>query len=668
VSWVEDGVVRTSKAIPRRGRPTTAALAVAAAATFAAACGADRATSSRGDLPRVRAGVDAGSVGATDAATPAVDASVRVAENAPRWVLPDAATRPTKARELAARIERVLDDEHDRGRTGASFSFALVVDGVTVLDKARGVADLDAKVVATPETIYRVASITKTFTTAAILSLRDRGVLRLDDAVARHLTELGDASYPTRDAAPLSIAQILTHAGGLPRSGAYAALDRPSTEDDLAEAMRAPLDLDPGVTYRYSNLGFGLLGLLVARKTGAPYRDWVKGHLLEPLEMRSSGFDVATLPAARLAVGYVRDATGKLTRRPMTSNGVGEGAGGLFSTSGDMARWIAFQLAAWPPRDDDDAGPVRRASLREAHLPRHVHEVTTAEGRVEGTYARRVEAKAIGLGWHVTSGCYFDRLVGHDGDLDGFHARLRFDPSRGVGFVLLTSSDAAQATPIAERVLDTIALHDALAPYERAPSAELSRAVERAMGAMGGAWTDAQHAETFAESLRAVLSAADVRRLAVERARAVGSCKPARTLGASGALDGAYEYACARGRLRVTARGTGSPLRLQTFSITTVTPPSDDDRKVARAVTTSMARRADAELAASLGVRDAAAIGARLRGEGASAGPCRVGDGETTGKTTTFALTCARRSGALRLVTGASGVRPELDLTARCVR
>ncbi len=652
----------------RRRGATTAALTLAFTTGLVAACGADRGSRPSAPSPSARGPSDAAATDVIEAGPAASDVAVRVAPNAPRWVLPDAASRPAKARELAARIERVLDDEHDRGRTGASFSFALVVDGATVLDKARGVADVDAKVVATPETVYRVASITKTFTTTAILALRDQGALRLEDAVARHLTELGEATYPTRDATPVTIAQILTHAGGLPRSGAYAALDRPSTEADLADAMRAPLDLDPGVAYRYSNLGFGLLGLLVARKTGTPYRAWVTEHLLEPLGMRSSGFDAAALPSARLAVGYVRDATGKLTRRPMTANGVGEGAGGLFSTSGDMARWIAFQLAAWPPRDDDDAGPVRRASLREAHVPRHVHDVTASEGRVEGTYARRVEARSIGLGWHVTSGCYFDRLVGHDGDLDGFHARLRFDPSRGVGFVLLTSSDAAQASPIAERVLDTIALHDALAPYERAPSEELSRAVERAMGAMGGAWTDAQHEETFAESLRAVLSAADVRRLAVERARTVGACKPWRTLGASGTLDGAYEYTCTRGRLRVAARGTGTPLRLQTFAITTVTPPSDDDRKVARAVATSMTRQADAELAAALGVRDAGATGARLRAAGASAGPCRLGDGETTGKTTTFALTCARKSGALRLVAAASGVRPELDLTARCVR
>lgn len=660
--------------LPRTLTPALALPSALALALVFGACGGPggpRATSPGARATDTReADADAGAPPPADAGLDAGPdpTTVRAADHAPRWVLPDAATRASKTAELARRLERVLDEEHDRGRTGASFSFALVVDGRVALTKARGVADLENKVVATPDTIYRIASITKTFTATALLALRDEGKLRLDDPLALHLPELREAQYPTSDAAPITIADVLSHGAGLARSGAYAALERPSTEADLAEAMRGALDLDPGVSYRYSNLGFGLLGLAIARKERASYRDVIRARLLAPLGMTSSGFDAAALPAERLAVGYVRDARGALIRRPMTQNGAGEGAGGLFSTARDMAAWLSLQLGAWPPRSGDDTGPLRRATLREAHAPRRVHDVTTRDGFVDGVYARRLEARSVGLAWHVTQGCYFERLVGHDGDLDGFHARLRFDPSRGVGFVLLTSSDSAEATPIAERLLDVIALFDGLGAYTRAPAEALTGLVERALARMSAGWTDEDQEALLTESLRVQLAAREVRRLADERRAEVGTCRLSRAAGATSALDGSFVFACDRGGLAVHARATGAPLRLQSLTVHTVTPPTPEDTTAARAVVAAMRGGGAGDLAAALGARDVTSTAARLRTRGASAGPCRLGPGERTGKTTSFELTCSRERGTLELVRSPSGARPEVHLAPRCVR
>jgi CubicO group peptidase (beta-lactamase class C family) len=574
------------------------------------------------------------------------------------WTFPDAAKRKARAAQLAAKLAAQLDAEHDRATTGGGFSFALVVDGETVLLKSKGLADLENKRVATPDTIYRIASITKTFTATALLALRDEKKLALADPLATHLAEI-DVAYPHRDTPPIRIEQILTHSAGLVRSGPYAELTRPSTEADLIDAMRLPLTSDPGLAHRYSNFGFGLLGLVVGRKTGVPYRDFVRTKILEPLGMSSSGYDITKLPADRLAVGYKHDGVSPL---PATANGAGEAAGGLYSTARDLAAYVRFNLAAWPPRDDAEDGPVLRGTLREMHTPRLPFSIAGGP---------RAHTRSIGLGWEITKGCYFDRLVGHDGDLDGFHARLRFDADRGFGFVLLGNSDAGDMTGVLERLLDTISTEDLLAARKREPAPAL---VERATDVVKrlSSWREDDHTATFTEVFRAQFGLSEATALGTRIAKDVGTCNYARAEAVFDALDAELVFHCQRGTLRASVRGTGTPLRLFGFKVDVMKPADEDQLAVARDLALRMQTRDDAALAKLLQTKAVATPSKSLFKSGIETGTCKVESGESSpwSRAASFRLSCTKTRATMRLQQRDSGALDLLgiDVPLKCLR
>ncbi len=674
----DDGKFLTYRrgACDRPSVPTARARIIALLLGFAglgAACGASPGPSpapppAQRESARVAApdgGADAGVAAETSRPRPQrfLDPSV-----ASTWAFPDATRRKEQAQRLATKLAAQLDKEHDRAVTGASFAFALVVDGEDVLLHARGVADLESKRVATPETIYRVASITKTFTATSVMALRDDEKLALGDALATHLPEL-DVAYPHRDTPPIRIEQVLTHSAGLARSGPYAELARPSTEADLLEAMKLPLTSDPGLGHRYSNFGFGVLGLMIGRKAGMPYRDFVRTRLLEPLGMTSSGFDLARLPQDRLAVGYRHEGS-RLAPAPMTANGAGEAAGGLYSSARDMAAYIRFELAAWPPRDDPDDGPVKRATLREMHTP-HLPFALGSSTISGGT--TRAHSRSVGLAWEVLKGCYFDRLVGHDGDLDGFHARLRFDPDRNFGFVLLGNSDGADLSGVVERLLDTIATEDLLAPRQRDPAPALVERATDAVKRIGPKWNDDDHAQTFTETLRAQFGLNDAIALGGRIAKEVGTCSYARAEVVNDALDAELLFRCTRGILRASVRGTGTPLRLFGFKLDVMKPADEDQLGVAKELALRMTARDDAALAKALQTKAGIASHAKMLLEaGAKAGTCRVEGGEVSpwSRSAIFRLACSKTTATLRLQQRDSGAVDLLgiDTPTKCLR
>lgn len=576
------------------------------------------------------------------------------------WAFPDSTKRRERAQRLATKLSAQLDSEHDRATTGAGFAFALVIDGEVVLLKAKGIADLENKHVVTPDTIFRVASLTKTFTATAVMALRDEGKLATSDLLSTHLPEL-DVVYPHRDAAPIRIEQVLTHSGGLARSGPYAELPRASTEPDLVEAMKLPLTADPGLGHRYSNFGFALLGLMVGRKSGMPYRDFVRTRLLEPLHMTSSSFDVTQLPAERLAVSYKRGSS----PWPPIQNGAGEAAGGLHSTARDMAEWIRFQLAAWPPRDDPDDGLMKRATLREMHTSHLPIAVVSAGNR---TYAA-----SIGLAWEISKGCYFDRLIGHDGSLNGYHSSLRIDIDRGVGFVLLGNSDTSDLGGVTERILDTIATEDLLAQRRREPAPELIAQTQHAVKRLGSSWNEAEHTQTFSESFRGQLGVADAIALGARIAKEVGSCNYSRADSVTDALEAELLFHCTRGILRAAVRGTGSPVRLLGFKIDVMTPADEDQLAVAKEIALRMHSRDDAALAKTLNSKAAASTQSKvLLKAGSEAGVCKVEGGDVSPWThaASFRLACARARATLRIQQRDSGVLDivGIDVPLKCLR
>lgn len=399
---------------------------------------------------------------AGDAGT-AADAGL-VEARGPEVAAPVPETRAQALAALVATLREQIAREAESAPEHTALVVALVTDdGAPPLVVAHGNAEVETKASASADTVFRIASVTKTFTAASVLALRDAGALRLDDKISRLLKELDTTSSPHKDAPAMTYRHLLLHAAGLPRSGPWAAkeADYRSTEDEVLEAAQKLL-LDPGVRHSYSNLGYAVLGLAVARATRAPYRDAVERRFLGPLGMRSTTFDETRLPAARLARGYVERAGGGIVRAAPIANGAAEGAGGLWSSANDLARWVRFQLAAWPPRDEPDKGPLRRATVREAHMGGLDVELVT-EATSDGTAIR---ARSQGLGWKVERSCAFEHLVEHGGDLGGYRSRLWFLPQRGLGLVVLANAAGTPVDAISRRLLATIAEARGLGPRE----------------------------------------------------------------------------------------------------------------------------------------------------------------------------------------------------------
>jgi CubicO group peptidase (beta-lactamase class C family) len=209
-----------------------------------------------------------------------------------------------------------------------SVAAAVVRKGETVWSNAVGIANYDEGREATPGTQYRIGSITKTFTATAIMQLRDAGALDLDDRLGQHVEGIADGS-PT-------IRRMLAHVSGLQREVGEMFVDGTSpTEDDLEVAFA----LDPAQAHHYSNLAFGLLGRVVAAKSGLPYTDYVDEKIIRPLGLARTTWR-SQEPKAQ---GYLVDEYARTVWvEPETDLGGVAAMGQLWSTVEDLAVWATF--------------------------------------------------------------------------------------------------------------------------------------------------------------------------------------------------------------------------------------------------------------------------------------------------------------------------------------
>jgi CubicO group peptidase (beta-lactamase class C family) len=313
---------------------------------------------------------------------------------------------------LAAKLEQLVRLEQ-REKRMPSLSAAILRDGELVWETALGLADVESGLEATPDTQYRIGSITKTFTAAAIMQLRDEGKLDLEDTLDRHVE--GAAHRPT-------IRRLLSHASGLQRetqNDSWLTL-RFAPPDELVETLaQAELVLPSGARFHYSNLAYALLGVVVERVSGMPYRDYVRTRLFDPVGLTRVSF----APEPPAALGYlaqpyadgVWDTIG-------VDTGAWESAGQLWGTAGDICRWAAF-LA------DPDESVLAASSAEEM---RTVQLITDHERWLSG-YGLGLELRRDG-----------ERiLAGHGGSMPGFIARLYFSPKEKVVVAVLTNESEA---------------------------------------------------------------------------------------------------------------------------------------------------------------------------------------------------------------------------------
>lgn len=327
----------------------------------------------------------------------------------------------------------------------AGSSLMIVRDGRIVARQNAGVQDLDRQVPIDDDTIYHWASITKTFTGIAIMQLRDRGLLSLDDPVVKYVPELRLVHDPFGDVSAIKIRHLMSHSAGFRASTWPWGGDKPwhpfePTKWDQLVAMLPYTEVQfaPGSKYSYSNPGVIFLGRIIESLSGDDYEIYVTKNILMPLGMRRAFFDRAPYHLlSHRSHSYLRDGSGIHEARFDFDTGITVSNGGLNAPLDDMARYLAFLLGDAARTREYDA-VLRRASLDEMWTP----QIRAAPG--EGTDGADSNA-ALSFFVERYGGV---TLVGHSGDQNGFISHLYLHPPSRTAWLIAFNTDV---TPAPER-------------------------------------------------------------------------------------------------------------------------------------------------------------------------------------------------------------------------
>ena len=300
----------------------------------------------------------------------------------------------------------------------------VMVDGDLVWAQAFGWADRDARTPMSTASISRTGSISKSVTAVLMMRLLDEGVIGLDEPVERYLPAFASVKDRRVDAQPVTFRHLASHTAGLIREPQWPdAVVGPIELWDKRIVESLPLtayDTVPGARYQYSNIGFGTLGLALAKAAGRPFMEMVRTEVLEPLGMTGSEFVVAGAKLeARLAAGYVIGQDGSIDGGQPAREHAGRGYkvpnGGVYSTVADLGRFMGAMSGV--------------PGLR----------ILSEESRQEALSIQTPENpnRGYGLGFSVQIDEQGRKIASHGGSVAGYTAHMAFDPEARIGVVLL---------------------------------------------------------------------------------------------------------------------------------------------------------------------------------------------------------------------------------------
>ncbi len=378
-----------------------------------------------------------------------------------------------------AAADAIVSHYFDRGAQPA-ISYGVVSGGVLAHSAGFG-ARGDGRPAPDADTVFRIASMSKSFTASAILLLRDEGRLALDDPAEKYVPELAGWPPVTPDSDRVTIRHLLTMTAGFPTDDPWGDRQQGLPLDEFGTLLAGGIRFNwaPGTRFEYSNLGYAVLGRIVAAAAQTEYADFVEARLLTPLGMTRTGYDASEFDPGELATGYRRGPAG-WAELPFDPYGAFAPMGGVFSSVSDLARWVAGFAAAFPPgggSDADKAHPLRRASRREMQQPQAVTDWRSPDrlpGGPPGSPAY------YGFGLFVDEDPVLGRVVSHSGGYPGFGSNMRWHPATGIGVIALGNGTYAPMSVLAGMILEALlprpaSYHVALSPADpdspSAPSA-----------------------------------------------------------------------------------------------------------------------------------------------------------------------------------------------------
>ena len=423
-----------------------------------------------------------------------------------------------------AAAEAIISGYAARG--GApSIAYGIVKDGELV--HAGGLGE---RVVGGPapdaDTVFRIASMTKSFTASALLLLRDEGALALDDPVEKYVPELagwaGTSGEPEGGRLPelagpaadrITLRHLLTMTAGFPTDDPWGDRQQGLPIEVFRSLLAGGVGVNwaPGTRFEYSNLGYALLGLVITAVSGTSYEDFVRMRLLRPLGMTRTGYEAAEFPGGNLALGYRRGLSG-WEQVPFDRSGAFAPMGGVFSCVRDLATWVTGFAQAFPPcgtavppavlvpapsllsdavgpaAEVGDWHPLRPESRREMQLARVMIPPTRGYPLPGGPGG----PGAYGFGLFVDEDPALGRIVSHSGGYPGFGSNMRWHPATGTGVIALGNGTYAPMTQLTHLILEALvprrpaAYQVALAPV----AAAATSAAQQSPHPRGGPWPE----------------------------------------------------------------------------------------------------------------------------------------------------------------------------------
>lgn len=326
-----------------------------------------------------------------------------------------------------------------------SMIVAIIHDQDIAWMKSYGYADLVAKSPLTPETIYSIGSITKIFTATMLMQLRDAGLLQLDDPVEKYLPGFKFAASGG-NASLITLRHLVTHTSGLPLlpSGfphIFAKIEAirrgeeafPSIQELLASLEKASLADQPLNRFAYSNVGFAVLGHVLERIARQPYKKYVIEHILRPLHMDRTGFDLTDEFRAQMATGYSSYRNSEdFQVAPIPDMRALVPVGQMYCCAADMARFLVWQFRDTPAADEQI---LSRKTIQEMQTP-----VCVASSQ---------DTPHTAIGW-LLDNIGEHRVLYHNGTTYGFGATVALVPNAKLGILILMNR------PITAEQLDLV--------------------------------------------------------------------------------------------------------------------------------------------------------------------------------------------------------------------
>ena len=443
-------------------------------------------------------------------------------------------------------IDRLFAD-FQRDAPAPGLVYGIVANGRLVHVKAIGHQDIVHKRPVTPDSLFRIASMTKAFTALSILKLRDDGKLSLDALAETYVPEMRDWRYPTSDSPRIRVRDLLNHTAGFVTDDPWGDRQQTLPEAEFSALLREGVAFSrpPGTAMEYSNLGYALLGRIVANVSGMPYARYVEQTLLTPLGMASSGYEVTKAPLEQRAIGYLWD-DGAWTQEPTMVHGAFGAMGGLQTSANDYGKYVAWLLSAWPARDGPQAGPLPRATVRELAQGSNFVSARTRAGKTGAGACR--QAAAYGMGMNAAVDCDLGATLNHGGGYPGYGSHVLLLTDHGIGIFAFTNRTYTGA---AGTVMDAaMVLHRTGAltgrPVPTGPALAASYATAGAIYRSGDvAAAGDRLAMNFLMDRSADRWKTDLARLKQE----VGECDTGAPVTATGALSGRFAWRCANGRI-----------------------------------------------------------------------------------------------------------------------